>query len=510
MTHPDDRSVDVLIVGAGLSGIGAAAHLRMRNKEKTFAILEARDAIGGTWDLFRYPGIRSDSDMFTLGYRFKVWDAAKAIADGPSILEYVRETAREHDIERAIVFNQRVVRAEWSSDDARWTVTAEDTKSGETSRTYCRFLYVCSGYYSYDEPYTPEIEGMERFRGEIFHPQLWPEEFDYRGKRVVVLGSGATAVTLVPAMATDAGKVTMLQRSPSYLIAMPSTDRIAEAIRKVLPARLSYAALRWKNVLLQLAFYRLSHARPKLVRGVLRRAAIRLAPAGYDVDTHLSPRYDPWAERPCLIPDGDLFRALKSGKAEIVTDRISTITETGIELESGGSIEADAIITATGLNLQALGGMSIAVDGEELSQPDAVGYKGMMVSGVPNMAMTLGYTNASWTLKADLVSEYVCRLLDHMDRNGFETCTPKRPDPSQPLEPFITNLDSGYIKRKIAELPKQGTKWPWKLHQNYIRDVLLIRHGPVEDEAMVFGSRSSTVQGNGRPAGEILHSSPAD
>jgi monooxygenase len=486
---PDDH-VDVLIVGAGLSGIGAGAHLRMEHPGRSFAILESRAALGGTWDLFRYPGIRSDSDMFTLGYRFKVWEAAKAIADGPAILDYVQETASEYRLDETIRYNRRAMRAEWSSEDASWTVTVEHTDSGENSTLTCNFLYVCSGYYRYDEPYTPELPGIENFQGTSFHPQLWPDDLDYEGKRVVVIGSGATAMTLVPAMARDAAHVSMLQRSPTYVISMPGTDPIARALRRVLPSKAAYAVLRWKNVLSQLGFYRLSKARPKLIRKLLRRGATKLSPPGYEVDTHFNPSYDPWDQRVCLVPDGDLFRALHSGKAEIATDTIDHFDATGIELGSGKHLDADIVITATGLNLLAAGGIEFAVDGEEIELSKTVGYKGMMLSGVPNMVMTLGYTNASWTLKADLVSEYACRLLAHMDQEGFDSATPQPPPPGEPTDPFI-DLKSGYVTRAIDQLPKQGRRWPWRLHQNYLRDVFLIRRGPVTDEAIEFARSSA-------------------
>lgn len=487
----EGADVDVLIVGAGLSGIGAAAHLRMEHPGKSFALIEAREAIGGTWDLFRYPGIRSDSDMFTLGYRFKPWDAAEAIADGPAILEYVRETAREYDIERRIRFNRRAVRAEWSSAEALWRVALERTDQDESEQVTCRFLHICSGYYRYDEGYTPPIEGLESFEGTVIHPQHWPEDFGPAGKRIVVIGSGATAMTLVPALAGKAGHVTMLQRSPTYVISMPGTDPIAEVLRRFLPTRAAYAALRWKNVLLQLGFYRLARRAPRFVRRVLRWAAIRLAPPGYDVDTHFNPRYDPWDQRVCLVPDSDLFEALGKGGAEIVTGRIGTVTATGIELESGELLEADTIVTATGLNLLAFGGVELVVDGEPVELPQAVGYKGMMLCGVPNLAMTLGYANASWTLKADLVCEYVCRLLERLDEGGFDFCVPSPPDPSEPLEPFI-DLQAGYVLRSIDQLPKQGIRWPWRLHQNYVRDVLRIRHGSIDDEAMEWRKAPET------------------
>jgi cation diffusion facilitator CzcD-associated flavoprotein CzcO len=488
--------VDVVIVGAGISGIGAACHLKSRCPGRSFAIVESRDAIGGTWDLFRYPGIRSDSDMFTLGYSFRPWLGAKAIADGDSIRSYVRETAAEHGIDEAIRFNSRVVRAEWSSESARWTVQIERAGSGETYSMTCAFLYGCTGYYRYDEGYTPQFEGLERFQGQIVHPQRWPEDLDYTGSRVVVIGSGATAVTLVPAMAERAAHVTMLQRSPSYVLSLPGSDAIADALRRALPARAAYSIVRWKNVLMGLGFFKLSRRAPRLVRALLRKGVERRLPPGYDVETHFKPRYNPWDQRVCLVPDGDIFEALNSGRASIVTDRIETFTERGLRLESGRELEADVIVTATGLNLLALGDISIAVDGEEIDIAETVGYKGMMLSGIPNMALTLGYTNASWTLKADLVAEYVCRLLDHLQDGGYSHCTPKAPAAEEPRSPFL-DLKSGYVERAVDKLPKQGPRAPWRLNQNYPLDVRLLRRGPLEDEGIDFTPASSAQQ---RPA----------
>jgi cation diffusion facilitator CzcD-associated flavoprotein CzcO len=477
--------VDVLIVGAGLSGIGAACHLQAECPGKTYAILEARERSGGTWDLFRYPGIRSDSDMFTLGYRFKPWREAKAIADGPTILHYIRETAREHGVERRIRYQHRVVHAAWSSAEARWTVTAERSDSGERVELTCTFLYGCTGYYRYDEGYTPSFAGTERYRGTIVHPQHWPEALDYTGKRVVVIGSGATAVTLIPAMAEQAAHVTMLQRSPSYVLSLPGSDPLADVIRRWLPPRVAYPIVRWKNVLLATAMFQLSRRRPEFVKRLLRKGVESRLPAGYDVERHFTPRYDPWDQRLCLVPDGDLFAAISSGKASVVTDTIETFTETGLRLGSGQELEADVIVTATGLNLLVAGGISLTIDGQEKRVSETVGYKGMMFSGVPNMAMTLGYTNASWTLKADLCAHYVCRLLKHMDAHGYASCTPRAPDPSLPTDPFI-DLMSGYVLRSIDQLPKQGPRAPWRLHQNYVRDIALLRRGPLEDEGIAF------------------------
>ena len=477
--------LDVLIVGAGLSGIGAAHHLQDRCPGKSYAILESREAIGGTWDLFRYPGIRSDSDMHTLGYRFRPWTAAKSIADGESILAYVRETAREAGIDRRIRFHHRVVAAEWSSVEQRWSVEAERSDTGETVHLTCGFLFTCSGYYRYDQGYTPEFEGIERFGGTVIHPQHWPADAEYAGKRVVVVGSGATAVTLVPALARDAAHVTMLQRSPTYIVSMPGEDPIAQLLRRFLSDRAVYAAVRWKNVILQMLSYRAARRWPGLVRRLVRRGVVNALPAGYDVDTHFKPPYDPWDQRLCLVPDGDLFVALGDGSAEIVTDRIESFTESGIRLRSGRELEADVVVTATGLNLLFLGGMRLRVDGEEPDLARTFTYKGMMLADVPNFAFTIGYTNASWTLKADLVAEYVCRLLNHMDAGGYGECVPRVTDPAVTEEPLL-DFTSGYVLRSLEELPKQGSKEPWKLRQNYPVDLRALRHGPLEDGAMRF------------------------
>jgi monooxygenase len=478
--------LDVLIVGAGLSGIGAACHLQTGCPGKRYAILEARDRSGGTWDLFRYPGIRSDSDMFTLGYAFRPWTEAKAIADGPSILNYIRETARDHGVERHIRYSRRVVRAAWSSADARWTVEVERTDTGKTEQMTCLFLFGCTGYYRYDEGYTPQFPGIERFRGEIVHPQHWPEQLDYAGKRIVVIGSGATAVTLIPAMAEQgAAHVTMLQRSPSYVFSLPGRDPLADLIRRVLPPKRAYPIVRWKNVLMASAMFGLSRKAPDFMRGLLRRGVARRLPPGYDVDTHFNPSYEPWDQRLCLVPDGDLFKTISEGKASIVTDRIETFTERGVKLASGAELDADVIVTATGLNLLVFGGIELIVDGSPTAFAETVGYKGIMFSGVPNFALTLGYTNASWTLKGDLAAHWVCRLLNHLDAHGHDVVVPRRPDPSTPTHPFI-DLRSGYVLRSIDQLPKQGDRTPWRLHQNYPRDVVLLKRGPIDDGQLEF------------------------
>ena len=484
-----EEHVDVLIVGAGISGICAAYHVQAKCPGKTFAVLEARGSIGGTWDLFRYPGIRSDSDMYTLGFRFRPWPDAKSIADGPSILSYVRETASTHGIDRKIRFHHRVVRAEWSTADARWTVEVERTDTGERVTLTCSFLFVCAGYYRYDGGYTPSFEGTERFAGRLVHPQQWTDDIEYADKRVVVIGSGATAVTLVPEMAKQAAHVTMLQRSPSYVVSLPGQDPLAKALRRFLPAKLVYPIVRWKNVLITMLVFQLSRRRPQTMKAMIRKALEKQLPAGYDIDTHFKPRYNPWDQRMCLVPDGDLFDAISAGRASVVTDRIETFTEQGLKLASGAELEADLVVSATGLNLVPLGGVSIAVDGRDVELPETLTYKGMMLSGVPNLAFAVGYTNASWTLKCELTCEYVCRLLNHMDERGFASCTPRKHG-SVTSEPLI-DFSSGYVLRAIDQFPRQGSKAPWRLHQNYARDLVLLRFGAIEDDAIEFSRPGS-------------------
>ncbi len=479
--------VDVLIVGAGLSGVGAAHELQTRCPSKRLLLLEARDCIGGTWDLFRYPGIRSDSDMYTLGYRFRPWKGDRALADGPAILEYVRETAREAGIDQKIRFHHKVVRASWSSDARRWTVEAVRTDTGEQVWLTASFLYNCSGYYRYEAGYTPEFPGIERFQGQVLHPQLWPESLDYRGKKVIVIGSGATAVTLVPSMADEAAHVTMLQRSPTYIISVPGRDPLARLMRDHLPEELAYAVTRWKNITLNAALYQLCQRRPRLVRGLLRAAVKHQLPPGYDVDTHFNPRYDPWDQRLCAVPDGDLFKAISRGKVSIVTDTIETFTETGLRLTSGATLDADIVVTATGFTLQMMGGAELVVDGRPVDLSEHLTYKGMMLSDVPNSAFTIGYTNSSWTLKADLVADYVCRLLNHMDARGQEVCVARNRDHGMKRSPLM-DFGAGYVKRSLAGLPKQGSKWPWKLGMNYAVDVVRLRHGEIDDGVMEFTS----------------------
>ena len=524
--------VDVIIVGAGLSGVGAAHHLQRRCPERSYLILEARGAMGGTWDLFRYPGVRSDSDMYTLGYRFRPWNDPKAIADGPSILEYIRETAKEYDLDKEIRYNHRVRRAEWSSQHSRWTVEVEtgvssphgskgslsryeSENTGSDSHTQaetptvvsvplgnettshspgaadpemirftCSFLYLCTGYYDYSAGYTPDWPGFDKYRGVVVHPQKWPEDLDYTGKRVIVIGSGATAVTLVPAMSERAAQVTMLQRSPTYVVSMPGEDKVANGLRKLLPAKAAYAVTRWKNVLRQMFFYQLSKKRPELMKRLIAKGVAK--EVGPDIaEQHFRPSYNPWDQRLCLVPDSDLFKAIREEKASIVTDRLAEFTERGVRLESGEELEADIVVTATGLRLKIMAGLTLVVDGETVDLSKKMAYKGMMYSDVPNLAQAFGYTNASWTLKCDLTAEYVCRLLDHMDEHGFARCTPRLNDPAVTPEPVL-DFNSGYITRALHELPSQGSKHPWRLHQNNIKDLRMLRHARLDDGAMEF------------------------
>lgn len=485
------QHTDVLIVGAGLSGIGAAYHLQTECPGRRYVILEGRDTLGGTWDLFRYPGIRSDSDMYTLGYRFKPWTNARAIADGPAILGYIRETAAENGIDRHIRFRHKVVAASWSTPDAIWTVEVEhapaDGRAVERLRFTCNFLFMCSGYYRYDAGYLPDFPGIERYAGRVVHPQKWTGDIDYAGRRVVVIGSGATAVTLVPEMAKDAEHVTMLQRSPTYVVSRPAQDRIANALRRVMPASWAYMLTRWKNVLLGMYFYRLARRRPAQVKKFLVDGVQAAIGSKVDVAKHFTPRYNPWDQRLCLVPDGDLFRALDTGRASVVTDEIETFTARGIRLKSGAELQADLVVTATGLVLATLGELELRVDGRKVEASQTFGYKGAMYSDVPNLASAFGYTNASWTLKCDLTCEYVCRLLNYMDRHGHRQCTPRNRDPELKAEPWI-DFSSGYVQRAAALLPRQGDRKPWRLYQNYIRDLFTLRYGRIDDGVMEFSS----------------------
>ncbi len=493
--HEDLEHFDVLIVGAGLSGVGAACRLQIHRPQSSFVILEARDAIGGTWDLFRYPGIRSDSDMFTLGYPFRPWPEARAIADGPSIRRYVRETAEERGIDRAIRFRHRVVAADWDSGRARWIVRAEHGETGQQVLLSCSWLSVCSGYFRYDQGYRPAFPGEERFAGRLLHPQHWPHDLDWAGKRVVVIGSGATAVTLVPSLAETAAQVTMLQRTPSYVLSLPGTDPLARFLLRTLPSRLAHPLIRWKSALMATAIYELSQKRPKVMRALLRRGVVKALPATFDVDVHFNPPYKPWDQRMCLVPDGDLFAALSSGRADVVTDEIASFTEHGIELASGRSLDADIVVVATGLSLLALGGIELRMDGVPVDVPKTVLYKGMMLTGVPNFNFVFGYTNNSWTLRADLVNRYVIRLLDHMDAAGYDTAIAKPPADEPADRPFL-DLTAGYVQRSLDQLPRQGRRAPWRMHHNYLKDSFVMRRSAVDDEAMAFSSRAMRSTGS--------------
>ena len=489
--------LDVVVIGAGLSGIGAGHYLQTLCPRRTYAILEQRDRIGGTWDLFRYPGIRSDSDMFTMGYSFRPWTKPKAISPGADIREYIEATAREEGIDRRIRFQHAVARASWSSSEARWLL--EGTRRGADGREEpfaltCRFLYSCAGYYRYSAGHTPELPGLERFRGAVVHPQQWPEGLDYAGKRVVVIGSGATAVTLVPAMAKTAAHVTMVQRSPTWVVSLPEEDRIANRLRAMLPATWAYRLSRAKNVLYQWFMYRLARRRPQAVgEELLKQAAAHLGP-GFDVARHFRPRYNPWEQRLCLVPDADLFVALREGRASVVTGEIDTFTETGLVTKDGQALAADVLVTATGLEMQTLGGIEVSVDGAPVRLGSTLAYKGVMFSGVPNLAAVFGYINASWTLKADLVSRWVCRLLNAMERRGARQVTPT-PVGEEAVAPFVEHFSSGYVQRAIARWPKQGRRAPWRVHQDYFRDVLTLRWGRIADGALVFSGRGGAEEG---------------
>jgi monooxygenase len=481
---------DVLIIGAGLSGVSAAWHLQTRCPDHSYVILEARERIGGTWDLFRYPGVRSDSDMYTLGYSFRPWKDAKAIAEGPAILQYIEETARDYDITRHVRFCQRVKRASWSTEAACWTVDIERTDTNTQVQLNCNFLFACGGYYSYAAGYTPDFAGVERFSGRIVHPQAWTGDIDYAGKRVVVIGSGATAVTLVPELAKKAAHVVMLQRSPTYVVARPSEDVIAKLLRGYLPAIAVYEIARWKQLLLGMYFFRLCRRNPTRAKNLILSGVRAALGQDHDVGKHFTPRYNPWEQRLCLAPDGDLFKAIRSGRASVVTSEIDTINESGVLLKSGEERTADLIVPATGLNLEVLNGMEIFVDGVRIDPATTLTYKGMMYSGVPNLASAFGYTNASWTLKCDLTCEYVCRLLNYMRRHGVRQCTPRNSEASIRAQPAI-DFSSGYVQRSLHLFPKQGAKPPWKLYQNYVRDILMLRFGRVRDGIMQFSNPAS-------------------
>ncbi len=475
---------DVLIIGAGLSGIGSAVHLTRECPGRTYKIIEGRDAIGGTWDLFRYPGIRSDSDMHTLGYNFKPWTQAKAIADGPSIREYVNETADEYGVREHIQFNTKVIAANWDSTTDTWGVTLD--KGGVQETMTCRFLFMCGGYYNYDKGYLPEFDGYDEFEGTLIHPQHWPEDLDYAGKRVVIIGSGATAMTLVPAMTDKAAKVTMLQRSPTYVVSRPAQDKVANGLRKVLPDSWAYGLVRKRNVAMQKFFYNRTRTHPDKVKEKMLEMA-REALDDDTVEKHFTPSYNPWDQRLCLVPDGDLFEAIKSGAADVVTDHIDRFTPEGIKLKSGETLEADIIVTATGLNLQFMNGVAVTKDGAEVRAGDLLNYKGVMVSNVPNLAITFGYTNASWTLKADITSMYVCRLLNHMKAHGFTRAEAHLPAMPNETEPFVVDFSAGYFARSMDQFPRQHTQKPWRLNQDYSLDKKILLSEPIDDGVMQFG-----------------------
>lgn len=487
---------DVLIIGAGLSGIDAGWHLNKYAPKKSYVILENRERIGGTWDLFRYPGIRSDSDMLTMGYRFKPWTHESTISPGTAIREYVTETAREAGVDRHIRYRHNVISAAWDSSTARWTIEARkrDANGREEPVTYtANFVFSCAGYYRYSAGYTPEFPGRDQFKGTVIHPQHWPENFNYDGKRVVIIGSGATAVTLVPSMAKTAGHVTMLQRSPTYMVSRPEKDRVANFLRKVLPASWAYAIPRWRNIIMQRYFYAKAKKDPSAVRKFLIDGVKQLLPKDYDIATHFTPKYNPWDERLCLVPDADLFNAISEGRASVVTDHIDTFTDKGIRLKSGKMLEADVIVTATGLELEILGGMKVSVDGQPVDFGKTFTYKGLMYSGVPNLASVFGYTNASWTLRADLICEYVCRLLNTMDEKGTPIATPRLKDQNMKAEPWL-DFTSGYIQRAISKLPKQGPAYPWRQNQNYFADIKAMRKAPIEDEFLEFAKPAAVAK----------------
>ena len=481
---------DVLVMGAGLSGIDAAHHLQELCPKKNYIILEQRERIGGTWDLFRYPGVRSDSDMFTMGYSFRPWRGAKAISPGNEIREYISTVARDEGIDRRIRFRHQIRRASWSSEDAMWTVEAEHTSPGGTSEAVtltCNFLFSCAGYYRYSQGYTPKFPGLENFKGTVIHPQAWPEDLDYAGKRVVIIGSGATAVTLLPAMAKAAGHVTMLQRSPTYIVSRPEQDAVANWLRRILPAKLAHQLSRWKNMAYAMYAYQLARRKPGLVRGAIQKQVRAFLGEDYDVATHFSPRYNPWEQRLCLVPDGDFFHAIKSGSASIVTDTVDSFTERGVRLQSGKELEADIVITATGLVLQQAGGVELNVDGRAVDPGQTLSYMGLMMSGVPNFASVFGYINASWTLKADLICAYVCRLLNFMEQRGVRQVIPAS-NGETAATPFVEHFSSGYIQRGLASCPKQGSRNPWRVHQNYLRDLISLGGSRFENGVLEFSS----------------------
>lgn len=505
LQHPPAEHIDVLIIGAGISGIGAAYYLQRDQPEKSYAILESRESIGGTWDLFRYPGIRSDSDLYTFGYEFKPWLNPKAIASADSILEYLRETAIENGIDQQIRFQHKVLSAAWSSADAQWKVEVELVASGERQLITCNWLFSAAGYYRYDEGFTPHFDGVEQYQGQLVHPQHWPEDLDYSGKRVLVIGSGATAVTLVPALTDKAAHVTMLQRTPSYVLNAPSEDPIARLFRKWFSPERAYALTRRKNVLISRGIWLLCQNYPNFSRRLIRYFNKKALPEGYPVDVHFNPPYNPWEQRLCAVPDGDLFKTLAEGSASIVTDHIRTFTRTGVALKSGGELEADIIVTATGLNLQLFGGVQMTVDGAPIDMAHKVAFKGMMLDGIPNFAFAVGYTNSSWTLKVGLLCEHFCRLLAHMDQHGYSTCTAQLPSADMPTRPLL-DFGAGYVQRAINSLPRQGPGAPWLMSMNYLEDVRLMRSGPVADSNLKFSGAPGAQKRTAAQQESLAHS----
>ena len=476
---------NVIVVGAGISGIGAGYYLQKKCPNKSFVILEGRDNIGGTWDLFRYPGIRSDSDMNTMGFRFKPWMGVKSIADGPSILSYLHETVKENDLNKKIHFNQWVNEASWSSENAQWTVQVKNKKTQELQDFTCDFLFLCGGYYNYEEGYTPHFAGRENFLGQIIHPQKWPKNLDYKNKKVVVIGSGATAVTIIPTMAEEAAHVTMLQRSPTYFLSAPDEDPVGNFLRKFISSKLTYKLVRWKNIRFQWWFFQKCRKFPKKVKEFLIKQVREALGPNYDIETHFTPKYNPWEQRMCLVPNGDFFNAINAGKASVITDHIDRFTKKGIKLKSGGEVEADLIVTATGLNLEVCNGIKLEVDNNEVDISKTMTYKGMMFSDVPNLVATFGYTNASWTLRADLTSEYVCRLLNFMDKKGYANCCPRTAEHVEQDGDWL-DFTSGYVKRSMHKFPKQGSRDPWRNTQNFPKDVLAIRWGNIDNKELKF------------------------
>jgi len=478
------QDFDIIIIGAGLSGIDAACHFSMNCPKKSYAIFEGRDNIGGTWDLFKYPGIRSDSDMHTFAYGFKPWTYNKTISDASTILEYLQETVEEYNIADKIRFNHYMTEISWSSEDNKWTVTGTDNKTNQAIKVTCNFLMVCTGYYDYENGYTPDFKGLENYKGQFIHPQKWTTDIEYENKEVIVIGSGATAVTIIPSMAEKTKHITMLQRSPSYIMSRPLYDPFAKIVHRFLPKKMAHFLARWKNILMSMYLYTMSKKNPKAISKYIKGEIKKVLP-DFDVETHFNPRYNPWDERLCAVPDNDLFNTIKDGKCTMVTDHIDTFTKDGIMLKSGKELKADLIVSATGLVIKMAGGMKIKVDGQEQDISKLINYKGLMMQNIPNSAFITGYTNASWTLKADLACAYICRLLKYMDKKGFKSCTPQLNDTNQKTEPVI-DFSSGYIQRSIDKMPKQGDKFPWKLHQNYIKDMVILKHRKIDDGHLMF------------------------